>query len=150
MGGIKREQNRYRRPRKIYDKKRIEEEKKLREKYGLKNNKEIWKAEYQIRKIRRLAKKMITQPIEKQKEFIESIRKKGFDVKSIGDILGLNKEEYLKRRLQTFVYKRGLAKTIKEARQLVTHKKIKVGDRIVNVPSYFINKDEENKIERVA
>ncbi|MCL6500852.1 MAG: 30S ribosomal protein S4, partial [Candidatus Pacearchaeota archaeon] len=68
---------------------------------------------------------------------------------NIDDILALTKEKLLERRLQTIVYKKGIAKTPKEARQLVSHKKIKIGPRIVNIPSYIVEVEEEDKISLV-
>lgn len=145
--GIKRKDNRYSRPRKPFDAKRIAEEKEIVKKFGLKNKKEIWKAEFQIKEIKRRAKKLITASDEKKREFVERLNKKGFFMKDIVDALDLKTEDWLSRRLQTMVFKKGIAKTIKEARQLVTHKKILVGDRIVNIPSYFVERDEEDKIK---
>jgi len=72
--------------------------------------------------------------------------KKGFDVNSIADVLSLNKEDYLNRRLQTIVLRKKIATTPKNARQLIVHKKILVGDNIVNSPSYLVPVNLENKI----
>ncbi|MEM4181767.1 MAG: 30S ribosomal protein S4 [Candidatus Pacearchaeota archaeon] len=145
--GIKRKSNLIKSPRKPFDAKRIAEEKEIIKKFGLKNKKEIWKAEFQIKKIKRKAKSLITSSEEKKRIFVESLNNKGFNLKELVDALDLKTEDWLSRRLQTIVFKKGLAKTIKEARQLVTHKKILVGDRIVNVPSYFVEKSEENEVK---
>jgi small subunit ribosomal protein S4 len=52
----------------------------------------------------------------------------------------------LERRLQTLVYRLGLAKTIKQARQLITHGHIAIDGRRVTAPSYIVEKEEESKI----
>lgn len=39
-----------------------------------------------------------------------------------------------------------MARSIKEARQLITHRHIEVDDRIIDTPSYLVEKDEEDKI----
>ncbi len=151
MGDPKHPHKKYARPKTPFDRSRIEEEKTLIKKYGLKNKKEIWSAESFINRIRAQAKKLIVEP-EKQKAFIERLVKLGL-IKSeatIDDVLALTKEKLLERRLQTIVYKKGLAKTPKEARQLIVHRKIKIKDRIVNVPGYIVRKEEENEIIKEA
>lgn len=143
-----RKKKKYSRPRKLYDKVRIEEENKLLKNYGLKNKKEIWKADSAIGRIRNQAKKLITASEEKKQVFLEKQNKMGFKVSSIADVLGLNKEDWLKRRLQTIVLNKNLAPA-KKARQLITHKHIAVNSKIVNVPSYMVSVDEEDKISLV-
>lgn len=142
----KRNRKNYSRPRKPFDKVRIDEENVLKEKYGLKNKKEIWKADAAISKIRKIAKQLITADIEEKKAFISRLQKKGFQVESIADTLSLNKEDLLKRRLQTIVHSKGLTNTPKQARQLITHKHVAIGDQIVNIPSYQVELEEESEV----
>ena len=73
--------------------------------------------------------------------------KKGFNVNSIADALSLNKEDWLKRRLQTIVFSKKLTTTPKQARQLIAHKHVSVGDRIVNIPSYMVSLEEEPSVK---
>src|SRR3989344_9167280 len=142
-----RKRKKYSRPRRPFDKIRIEEENVLREKYGLKNKKEIWKADSAIGRIRNLAKHLITKSEEEKKAFIEKLQKKGFKINSIPDVLTLDKEDWLKRRLQTLVFSKGLTRTPKQARQLIIHKHVSIGDRIVNIPSYHVYLEEEPVIK---
>ncbi len=141
-----RKHKKYEKPKRPFEKKRIEEEAKIKKEFGLKNKREIWKAEAKIKKIRNRAKKLITATEEEQREFFEKLKKLGFEVNSIADVLSLEKEDYLKRRLQTIVFKKGLARTIKEARQLITHKKVRVGEKIIDSPSYLVPVELEDKI----
>ncbi|MEM4230868.1 MAG: 30S ribosomal protein S4 [Candidatus Pacearchaeota archaeon] len=141
-----RKKKQYTKPRKLYDKKRIEEEKDIIQKYGLKNKREIWKADSKIRRIRGMAKNLITASQEKQNKLIEKLKKIGFKVEKIADVLALTKENWLERRLQTIVFKKGLTKTPKGARQMITHKHITVDGRVINKPSYIIDLEKENKI----
>jgi len=134
----------YSRPRKPFDKTRIEEENVIREKYGLKNKLEIWKADAAILRIRNLAKKLITGSDEDKKAFVERLQKKGFKVEKIADALALNKEDWLNRRLQTIVFLKGLSNTPKQSRQMIVHKHVFVGNRIVNIPSYQVSSEEES------
>lgn len=143
-----RKKKKYSRPRKLYDKVRIEEENSLTKKYGLKNKREIWKADSAIGRIRSQAKSLITASREKQDVLLNKLNKIGFKVEKIADVLSLSKEDWLKRRLQTFLVEKNLAKP-KEARQLIAHKHVFVDGKIVNIPSYIIKVEEENKIEVV-
>jgi small subunit ribosomal protein S4 len=144
---MKRQKKKYSRPQRPFDKTRIEEENVLKEKYGLKNKKEIWKADAAIGRIRNQAKQLITAGDEEKAAFTEKLQKKGFEIESIANTLALDKEDLLKRRLQTVVLKKGLTTTAKQARQLITHKHVSIGDQIVNIPSYQVSREEEGLIK---
>ena len=143
---MKKQSKKYSRPRKPFDKVRIEEENVLREKYGLKNKKEIWKADAKIKSAREKAKKLISAKPEEQKELFDRLKKIGLEVNSIADILGLDKRDYLKRRLQTVVFEKKFANTISSSRQLIVHKKVLVNGEAINSPSYIVPVELENKI----
>lgn len=143
---MKRKHKNYSRPKRPFDKKRIEEEKKIIEGYGLKNKREIWKSEAKIKLIRERAKRMVSATEKERNEFLERLKKSGLKVNSIADVLSLTKEDYLNRRLQTIVFKKGLAKTPKEARQMITHKNILVDGKSVNIPSYLVSAEMEGRI----
>jgi len=140
---MKKQSKKYSKPRRPFDKARIEEENVLREKYGLKNKKEIWKADASIGRIRNLAKQLITKSDEEKQAFVERLQKKGFSVESIADALALDKEDWLKRRLQTIVFTKKLTTTPKQARQFVAHKHVSIGGQTVNIPSYQVSLEEE-------
>ncbi len=144
---MKRKHKKYSKPKRPFDKARIEEESIIKKKYGLKNKKEIWKADAKVRVMRQKAKKLIKAPLEEQKALFSRLQKIGLKVSSIADILGLNKTDYLERRLQTIILKKKIAPTIKTARQMITHKKILVNGAVVNSPSYIVSTDLENKIK---
>jgi len=65
----------------------------------------------------------------------------------LDNILDLAMEDILERRLQTLVLRRGLAKTTYQARQLITHGHIAIGDRKVFSPSYLVHKEEEDDLD---
>jgi small subunit ribosomal protein S4 len=142
----RREAKRYQKPRKIFDAALIKEENNLINRYGLKNRREVWKAAYTIGKIRDIAKKLITATSEEQEKFVARQRAKGFDVTKIADVLALNKEDSLKRRLQSIIVSKKLAKTHKQARQLITHKHISIKGHIINSPSHLTTLEEESEI----
>ena len=141
-----RKKKKYRRPRKLFDKLRIEEENELVKRYGLKNKKEIWKADAAIDRIRNQAKKLITAGPEEQEKLFSKLRKLGFKTEKIADVLDLEKEDWLKRRLQSILILKNMAKP-REARQLITHKHVLIDGKIVNIPGYIVNVDEESKIK---
>jgi len=134
---------------KPFDSERISEENDVIKKYGLKNKKEIWKAEAAVKRLRNIAKKLITSSLEEQKEFISKQIDKGFlsSGSKIDAVLDMKREDYLNRRLQTIIFNKKLAKSLKHARQIVTHRYALVDDKIVNVPSYIVNLKEEKLLK---
>ena len=146
---MKRERKSYSRPKKPFEKARIDEEVQIKKEYGLKNKKEIWKADARIKAVREIAKKLISAEESEQKLLFDRLRKKGIEVNSIGDVLGLTKKDYLNRRLQTIVVKKGIATTPRGARQMIVHKKILVDGKVVDSPSFIVSVDLENKITSV-
>lgn len=148
MGDPRKLHKRFSRPKKPYSKTRIEEERKLIKEYGLKNKREIWKAAAYIDRIRNQAKKLILDP-EKQQIFLNKIKNIGLikENSTLDDVLALTKEALLERRLQTIVFRKNLANTPKQARQFITHRKIKVNEKVVNVPGYIVRSEEEKLIK---
>lgn len=144
---MKRKHKRYSRPKRPFEKVRIEEEGEIKEEFGLKNKREIWKADASIKSIREKAKKLISADPKIQKAFFDRLKKIGLEVSTIPDVLSLDKKDYLRRRLQTIVVKKRIATTPKAARQLIVHKKIMVNGEVVSSPSYIVAKDLEEKIE---
>lgn len=143
---MKRKHKSYSKPKRPFDKLRIDEEKKIKKEFGLKNKKEIWKADSKIKSFREKAKKLISSPLDQQKKLFDKLNKIGLEVNSIAEILSLNKTNYLKRRLQSILVKNKLATTSKGARQLITHRNVLVNKKIINSPSYTVPVDLENKI----
>ncbi len=143
---MKRKHKKYSKPRRPFDKDRIEEEAQIRKEFGLKNKKEIWKAESEIKAIREKAKKLISASPKEKNALFKRLKKIGLNVNSIADILSLDKKDYLKRRLQTILVKKKLARSPKSARQAIVHKKVLINKRVVNSPSYIVPLDLENKI----
>jgi len=152
MGDPKKPKKTYEKPRKVWDKERIEKEHELKKRYGLKNTKELWKAKTFIRKKRKSARDLLALPLEerikKEKELIESLSKIGLLSKTatLDEALTLDIEDILERRLQTLVWRKNLALTPKQARQLIVHGHIKLNNRIVTSPSYIVPKHLENTI----
>jgi small subunit ribosomal protein S4 len=143
---MKRKHKIYSKPKRPFEKVRIEEEAKIKTEFGLKNKKEIWKAEAKIKVMREKAKKLISASPKEQQALFDRLKKIGINVNSISDVLSLEKKDYLNRRLQTILIKKKIATTPRGARQLIVHKKVLVGGDIVNIPSYIVPVELENKI----
>jgi len=62
-------------------------------------------------------------------------------------VLGLKHQDFLERRLQTQVFKLGLAKSIHHARVLIQHRHIRVRKQIVNIPSFMVRVDSQKHID---
>ncbi|MBN2423253.1 30S ribosomal protein S4 [Candidatus Woesearchaeota archaeon] len=153
MGDPKKLRKKYSKPNHPWQKLRIDEEKILTREYGLKNKKELWKMVSRLKAYKQRVKKLI-QRKDKQAEIekeqlmkkVQSLNLVKTDAK-IEDILGISVREISERRLQTRVYKKGFAKTIKQARQYVTHEHVLVGDKMINSPSYLVSLEEESSIK---
>ncbi len=149
MGDPKKIRKTYSRPMKRWDKDRIIEEGKLVETYGLRNKKEIAKARSLLSRKRSVARELLGSPNkDKEEKLMNSLRRIGIlsTNANLDDILSLTIEPLLERRLQTIVFKKGLANTIEQARQLVVHRHIVVNGSIVNAPGYIVKKEEEKTI----
>ncbi len=151
MGDPKFPRKKYETPSHPWEAERIKRESELIEKYGLKNKREVWKAETFLRRIREQARKLFARGKEAEKEK-EKLLKRLFRLgilpenATLDDVLALTVEDILARRLQTLVYLHGLAKTPKQARQFIVHGHIAINGRKVRVPSYLVRKEEEDKI----
>ncbi|HDH91682.1 MAG TPA: 30S ribosomal protein S4 [Candidatus Aenigmarchaeota archaeon] len=147
---MRRFKKKYQKPKKPWEKARIEEEKKLMKEYGLRRKKEIWRAEAILRKYRRMARELNARmDKEKEKILIQKLIRLGIlnNGATLDDVLELSVKDILNRRLQTIVYKKGLANTIKQARQLIVHGHVYIKGRKVIWPSYLVPREEEDKIE---
>ncbi len=134
------------RPHKMYETARIKEENKIVEKYGLKNKREIWKSAAKINYYRSRAKALAKAPMAEQKVLFDKLNGLGIKADSISEILALKIENLLDRRLPSIMFKKNLAKTAKQARQMVVHKNVLINGNVVNTPSYIVPVNEENAI----
>ena len=136
-----------------WQKVRIEEEAGLIHQYGLKNKKEIWRANTKVREMRRQARKLTAKSsdLQAQKErdlLLAKLNRLGIleQNSSLEDILRMSPENILNRRLQTQVYLQGLASTVKQARQLIIHGHIAIDGAVTRVPGMLVTKLQEKNI----
>jgi len=145
----------YETPNHPYQGERIAEESGLLGRYGLKNKEELWRAQSELRSIRREARRLIGEAqgdVEAAEAagsaFLSRLRRYGIlgDNDEISDVLSLDETDILERRLQTVVYRKGLASTPQQARQFITHGHITVDGARAKAPSRKIEAGEESRV----
>ena len=153
MGDPKFPSKHYNTPSHPWQKVRIEEEAGLIHQYGLKNKKEIWRANTKVREMRRQARKLTAKSsdLQAQKErdlLLAKLNRLGIleQNSSLEDILRMSPENILNRRLQTQVYLQGLASTVKQSRQLIIHGHIAIDGAVTRVPGMLVTKLQEKNI----
>ncbi len=149
MGHPRKARKKYNTPPHPWNAERIKSENKLMVKYGLKNKKEIWKADTLVRKYSREARYLLgfaqDQAVEEKNELLGHLVRIGVlsEDAHLEDILNLNVEDILRRRLQTVVHRKGLARTAKEARMFVVHGHIAMNGKKIDSPSFMVKRGEE-------
>ncbi len=152
MGDPRKAKKSYTRPRSIWTSDQISSELYVVGSYGLRNKKELWKAQTEIARIRNQARSLLSLPIEvrqeKETKLLNYLSRFGLVTSSstLDDILNLKIEDILERRLQTMVMKRSNLKSPYQARQIVVHGHVSIGNRKINLPGYLVKKDEELEI----
>ena len=120
--------------------------------FGLKTKRELWKAHTELSRLRHQARSLLAlrQEVREKEEpiLMKSLSKVGLveENSTLDDVLNLQVNDLLSRRLQTVVLKKLSFKTPYQARQAVIHGHIMIGDRKVNVPSYVVGMTEEKDV----
>ena len=120
--------------------------------FGLKTKQELWKTQTELSRVRLQARSLLAlrQEERKRKEpiLIESLKKIGLVDQSstLDDVLNLQVNDLLSRRLQTIAQRKLFFKTPYQARQAIVHGHIMIGNDVVTIPSYIVKTEEETKI----
>ncbi len=152
MGAPRRNRKKYDKPKDMWSLNRITNDNALKEEYGLKNMRELWKVQTDLSKLRSNVRLLLSGSQEHgsaiQGRIVGRLSRYGIAQSdaTLDRLLDLNENAFLARRLQTVVFKRGMAKSIRQARQLIVHGFISINGRRVNRPSYLVAKDEEQRI----
>jgi small subunit ribosomal protein S4 len=153
MGDPKKPRKKYETPRHPWRKDQLEVELKLVGEYGLRNKRELWRYRTMLSEVRGIARSLLAKSGEErerlQREYLSKLSRVGLlpEQTEIDEVLDLDIKDLLERRLQTMVYRTGLARSIHQARQLVSHGHIVIGNRRVTVPSYLVSRLEEPAIK---
>ncbi len=152
MGDPRKLRNKYERPKKLWDVDRLTHDKALKLEYGLRNMRELWRATANLKKYRREARRLLSLTEDARRDDATKILKKLARMgvlkegSVIDDVLSLEVRAVLERRLQTMVLRKGLARTVSQSRQLITHGFIAINGKKVTRPGYLVVVDEEGTL----
>jgi len=153
VGDPKKPKKRYKTPKFPWQKEVLQEELRLLGEYGLRNKRELWRYTTMLSKIRSNARSLLgktaKERAEQERLLLNRLIRMGILPKEaiLDDVLDLSVEDLLNRRLQTIVFKKGLAKTPYQARQFITHGHIAIGNRRVTSPGYMVSREEEPLVQ---
>jgi small subunit ribosomal protein S4 len=150
----------YNTPHHPWQKTRIDEETALVKKYGLRNKKSVWKFASMLRKFRGQARTLLgvlgTGLASEDSHYAREAAQIQAKLQRLGvlkedskleDILAMKIDDLLERQLQTIVYRKGFANSMKQARQFIVHGHVSLNGRKITVPSYMVLKAEEESIQ---
>lgn len=155
MGDPKFSRRKYDTPSHPWQGERIIAENEIVRKYGLKNKTELWKVESLLRTFRQRARALQarirygdTQAEKERDELIKRLDSIGIISKdaTLDDILSLNVEMVLARRLQTMAYLKGFSSSAKQARQFIVHGHISLNGKKMTIPGYMVKRSEEESL----
>ena len=152
MGDPRKQKKKYEAPKFPWRSDILESELRLLGEYGLRNKRELWHHRAMLSKFRSLARSLLSMSTsdraELESQLLGRLKFLGIlpETAVLDNVLDLDMESILERRLQTIVQRKGLAKTMYQARQLITHGHITVGDRKVSSPGFLVPGKEENNI----
>lgn len=152
MGSIKKIRKKYSKPSHPWRSTRIEEENQICKDYGIPKKTEVWKTIAKLESYKNQTKRLSsidnTQSALEMGNLIAKVKSYNLIQNDTSDeILGITLKNLLDRRLQTIVFKKNLAKGMKQARQLITHRHILVNNKIISSPSYLVKLSEETGVE---
>lgn len=149
MGDPKKFKKKYDTPAHPWNKNAIETEGKLRKDFGLTKKKEIYIASSFLKKYKDIAKRLIAdrsaQGAKEGLQMTEKLQRLGLlqAGAKLDAVLSLELKDILERRLQSLVCRKGLAKSMRQARQFITHRHIIIGNKEITSPSYVTSLQEE-------
>ena len=143
-------------PRRPFEKERLDSELKMVGQFGLRGKRELWRVQLKLSQMRKAARTLLTLDEDDPRRMFEGEallrRMMRYGVldeskRELDYVLALTPSDFLERRLQTLVFKLGLAKSIHHARVLIRQRHIRVGKQIVNVPSFLVRTDSQKHID---
>lgn len=143
-------------PRRPYEKERFDSELRLCGIYGLRCKREVYRVHYTLSKLRKRARKLLTLDADDERRVFEGgallrrLHSLGIlpqDKNELDYVLSLKREDFLERRLQTIVFRNKIARSIHHARVLIRQRHIRVGNQLVNVPSFLVRRENEGHVD---
>jgi len=153
MGDPKKKHKTFNTPKRPYNTEALMEELRVIGAYGLRNKRELWKAHTELSVLRARARDLLSLDPEereiRERALIDKLALRGLVMENgrLEDVLTLSVEDLLERRLQTYIFRRGMASSFFQARQLITHGHISINDRKVTSPSYQIKITDEETLD---
>jgi small subunit ribosomal protein S4 len=153
VGDPKRPRKSFSRPKNPWRSEQLAQELYLVGTYGLRNKRELWKTQGELSNIRKQARHLLAASVDVRakdgKKLLDSLSRRGLlsEGVTLDDVLNLSVEDFLGRRLQTLIYKKGAAVSPLQARQLIVHGHIKIGNRIIDIPGYHVTAVEEGMLQ---
>ena len=123
--------------------------------FGLKTKRELWKTQTELSRVRLQARSLLAlgQEARGRKEpiLMQSLSKIGLvdQNSTLDDVLNLQVNDLLERRLQTIAQKKLYFKTPYQARQAIVHGHVMIENSVVTIPSYVVKIEEEEKIRLI-
>ena len=152
MGDPRKARKQYSRPRSPWRADQLAQELYLLGTFGLRNKRELWKSQTHLSSIRKQARTLLAATeqvrLREEKKLLDSLRRSGLvtEAATLDDILSLTVEDLLSRRLQTMVFRKGMALSPLHARQLIVHGHVTIGGRIITIPGYEVGHSEEGTV----
>ncbi len=153
MGDPKKPRKSFSRPKNPWRSEQLAQELYLVGTYGLRNKRELWKTQGELSNVRKQARHLLAASADVRakdgKKLLDSLSRRGLVAEGVilDDVLNLSVEDFLGRRLQTLIYKKGAAVSPLQARQLIVHGHIKIGKRTVDIPGYQVTAEEEGLLQ---
>jgi small subunit ribosomal protein S4 len=152
LGDPKKQRKKYATPRHPWRRDQLDVELRLMGEYGLRNKRELWRYKTMLSEMRGIARSLLaksgTEREKSEREFLSRLKRMGLagETASIDDTLDLDIRDLLERRLQTVVFRGGLAGSPSQARQLISHGHIAIGGRVVSVSGYLVAKADQERV----
>ena len=153
MGDPKKKHKLYSTPKRPWDFANLEAELKLVGAYGLRNKRELWRHKTELSTLRRRAREMVSMGVAEREqletELIGRLHKRGLipEGGNLDHILSLSVQDLMERRLQTVLFRKGMAKSLFQSRQLISHGHISIAGRKMKAPSYMVTRNDEGSLD---
>ncbi len=151
MGAPRRNRTKFDKPKDIWNLQRINSDNALKNEYALKNMKELWKVQSNISRVRGNVRLLLSGSAPNkamESDIIASLSKYGIvsNTAKLDDLLDLKVNSFLERRLQSIVFRKGMARSMRQARQLITHGFISVNGKKASRPGRMLTSEEEQHV----